>query len=75
MKTIFVKLILFYKRKVSPIFSSFGINCKYYPTCSDYAIEAISKYGFFKGWWLAIKRICRCSPWGSSGYDPVPPKR
>ncbi len=46
--------------------------CRYYPTCSAYAIEAIRRYGFFKGWYLAIKRIFRCNPWGGSGYDPVP---
>ena len=46
--------------------------CRYTPTCSNYAIEAISKYGFIKGWFLAIKRIIRCNPWGSYGYDPVP---
>lgn len=47
-------------------------QCRYYPTCSNYAIEAISNYGFFKGWFLAIKRIFRCNPFGGSGYDPVP---
>lgn len=71
MKWISIKLIRIYKKIPGPWHNA----CRYYPTCSDYAIEAISKYGFFKGWWLAIKRICRCSPWGSSGYDPVPPKR
>ena len=50
-------------------------SCRYYPTCSNYAIEAIEKYGFFKGWVLAIKRIFRCNPWGSYGYDPVPDKK
>ena len=47
-------------------------QCRYYPTCSNYAIEAISNYGFWKGWLLTIKRICRCNPFGGSGYDPVP---
>ena len=47
-------------------------QCRYYPTCSNYAIESISRYGFFKGWFLAIKRILRCNPFGSYGYDPVP---
>ena len=46
--------------------------CKYYPTCSNYGIEAIKKYGAIKGGWLTIKRILSCNPWGGSGYDPVP---
>lgn len=46
--------------------------CRYTPTCSHYAIEALKKYGPIKGTWLAVKRICRCHPWGGSGYDPVP---
>ena len=46
--------------------------CRYTPTCSQYAIEAIKKHGPIKGTWLAIKRILRCNPWGGSGYDPVP---
>ena len=47
-------------------------NCRYYPSCSNYAKEAITKYGFFKGWILAVKRILRCNPYGKRGYDPVP---
>lgn len=50
----------------------FPAACRYTPTCSQYAIEAINKHGAIKGLWLAIKRICRCHPWGGSGYDPVP---
>jgi putative membrane protein insertion efficiency factor len=46
--------------------------CRYQPTCSHYAMEALRKHGSFKGLWLAVKRICRCAPWGGSGYDPVP---
>ena len=46
--------------------------CRYQPTCSHYAMEALRKHGSFKGSWLAVKRICRCAPWGGSGYDPVP---
>ena len=48
--------------------------CRHTPTCSNYAIEAIKEYGALKGSWLAIKRISRCSPWGTKGYDPVPKK-
>lgn len=47
-------------------------NCRHIPTCSNYALEAIERYGFVKGWVLTIKRIIKCNPWGSSGYDPVP---
>jgi putative membrane protein insertion efficiency factor len=49
-----------------------GKSCRYIPTCSNYGIEAIQKYGFFKGGWLTFKRILSCNPWGGSGYDPVP---
>ncbi|MCK0142616.1 membrane protein insertion efficiency factor YidD [Aliiroseovarius sp. F20344] len=49
-----------------------GWNCRYQPTCSAYALEALQKHGAFKGGWIAAKRIARCNPWGSCGYDPVP---
>ena len=61
--------ILFYKSYISPLTPP---SRRYTPTCSQYAIEAIRKHGPFRGLWLAIKRICRCHPWGGSGYDPVP---
>ena len=64
-----LKLIRFYKVCISPYL---GNHCRYTPTCSQYAYEAISKYGIFKGGWLALKRLLRCHPWGGSGYDPVP---
>ncbi|ALR18981.1 MULTISPECIES: membrane protein insertion efficiency factor YidD [Sphingobium] len=47
-------------------------SCRYAPSCSEYAIQAIGKYGPIKGSWLAAKRLMRCHPWGGSGYDPVP---
>jgi putative membrane protein insertion efficiency factor len=47
-------------------------SCRYLPTCSAYAIEAVEKHGAIKGGWLAAKRLLRCHPWGGSGYDPVP---
>ncbi|WP_289004132.1 membrane protein insertion efficiency factor YidD [uncultured Kingella sp.] len=47
-------------------------RCRYTPTCSQYAIEAVRKYGALKGGWLALKRLARCHPWGGCGYDPVP---
>jgi putative membrane protein insertion efficiency factor len=49
-----------------------GFNCRYQPTCSAYALEALQKHGAIKGAWLAAKRIGRCHPWGADGYDPVP---
>ena len=62
-------LIAFYRTCISPLTPA---ACRYTPTCSQYAQEAIRKYGPFKGGWLAFKRILRCNPWGGSGYDPVP---
>jgi putative membrane protein insertion efficiency factor len=64
-----IALVKFYKYIISPILPN---SCRYTPTCSSYAIEAIEKHGPFKGTWLAIKRILSCNPWGGSGYDPVP---
>ena len=61
--------IRFYRRFISPFTPP---SCRFVPTCSQYAIEAISKHGPFKGTWLAIKRVLRCRPGGGSGYDPVP---
>ena len=50
-------------------------QCRYRPTCSAYALEALERHGAPLGFWLAAKRLCRCHPWGGSGYDPVPPAR
>lgn len=61
--------ILFYRNAISPLTPP---SCRFTPTCSQYALEAIRKYGPFKGPYLAIRRILRCHPWGGSGYDPVP---
>lgn len=66
---IFTLPIRFYQYAISPHFPA---SCRYTPTCSQYAVEAIYKYGPLKGLWLAMKRIGRCHPWGGSGYDPVP---
>ena len=65
----FILLIKIYQRVISPVL---GPQCRFTPTCSNYALEAFKKYGVFKGGWLAIKRISKCHPWGKSGYDPVP---
>ncbi|HYK44301.1 MAG TPA: membrane protein insertion efficiency factor YidD [Parafilimonas sp.] len=65
----FILLIKIYQHVLSPIL---GPKCRYTPTCSQYAIQALRKYGVLKGLWLAVKRISRCHPWGGSGYDPVP---
>lgn len=64
-----LKLIWLYRYAVSPLL---GANCRFEPTCSEYANQALRRHGGFKGGWLALKRICRCHPWGGSGYDPVP---
>ena len=70
MKKLFLKLIRFYRRYISPLCPG---KCRYKPTCSAYAIEAIEKYGAAKGGWLAFKRICRCHPFSKHDYfDPVP---
>lgn len=66
---IFILLIRFYQLSISPML---GQNCRYSPTCSQYSIEAINKYGALKGGWIALKRIFSCHPWGGNGYDPVP---
>lgn len=68
---IFIKLIRFYQLAISPLI---GPRCRFTPTCSQYGLEAIKTHGAIKGGWLTVKRILKCHPWGSSGYDPVPPK-
>jgi putative membrane protein insertion efficiency factor len=64
-----IGLVTFYRLAISPWL---GMNCRFHPTCSEYAIDALRQHGVFKGSWLAVKRIGRCHPWGGSGYDPVP---
>ncbi|MBE6336572.1 MAG: membrane protein insertion efficiency factor YidD [Lentimicrobiaceae bacterium] len=64
-----ILLIRIYQLTLSPFI---GNQCRYTPTCSNYGIEAIKKYGAIKGGWLTLKRILSCNPWGGSGYDPVP---
>ena len=67
----FLLLIRFYQIAISPYTPA---SCRYTPTCSQYAIEALKVHGLFRGGWLAVKRISKCQPWGGSGYDPVPEK-
>ncbi|HOK13690.1 MAG TPA: membrane protein insertion efficiency factor YidD [Candidatus Kapabacteria bacterium] len=69
MKKILIILIKFYKFAISPIFPP---SCRFYPTCSQYAIDAIEKHGSIFGTFLAIKRILRCNPFSKGGFDPVP---
>ena len=64
-----IALVKFYQLCISPFTMP---SCRYTPTCSEYALQAIRKYGPLKGGWLALKRIARCHPWGGHGYDPVP---
>lgn len=63
--------IYFYRKCISPLTPP---SCRFTPTCSQYAVEAIKRHGPFKGLYLAVWRILRCNPWGGSGYDPVPEK-
>ncbi|RCL71351.1 MAG: membrane protein insertion efficiency factor YidD [Flavobacteriales bacterium] len=65
----FLFLIRIYQTLISPLLPS---ACRFHPTCSQYSIEALQKHGLWKGTVLAIKRICKCHPWGGQGHDPVP---
>jgi len=69
MRKLFILLIRGYQIALSPVF---GQHCRYTPTCSTYAIEAINHHGALKGGWLALKRLVSCNPWHEGGYDPVP---
>lgn len=68
---ILTTLVQFYKKFISPLTPA---SCRYQPTCSSYMLEAIEIHGPVKGFWIGLKRIFRCHPWGGSGYDPVPGK-
>jgi len=68
LKKIFVLLIRGYQKFISPLFPP---TCRFYPTCSEYFIQALEKYGIFKGSYLGIRRILRCHPWNPGGYDPL----
>jgi uncharacterized protein len=68
MSWLIVNLVLLYRAALGPIF---GGRCRYTPSCSQYAIDAVSKYGPWRGGWKALRRISRCHPWGGHGYDPA----
>lgn len=72
MKRILIGSIRFYQKNIS---AKTAPKCKYYPTCSNYAVEAIKTHGAFKGFFLSVWRILRCNPFSKGGFDPVPEKR
>ena len=72
MKKLLLALIRFYRKRISPLLPPM---CRYYPTCSCYAVEAIETHGALKGSALALWRVLRCNPFSAGGYDPVPPKK
>ncbi|HBK84925.1 MAG TPA: membrane protein insertion efficiency factor YidD [Firmicutes bacterium] len=63
-----VRLVSLYQRFISPVL---GPSCRFRPTCSEYMIQALQKYGFLKGFWLGLKRVGRCHPFNPGGYDPL----
>ena len=71
MKKILISCVRFYQLTFS---SLMGRSCRFQPTCSEYARQALEIHGIAKGSWLTLKRLLKCHPWGKSGYDPVPPK-
>lgn len=68
---VLISLVKFYQLAISPYL---GSSCRHTPTCSHYMVEAIQEWGAAKGFWMGFKRILRCHPWGTSGFDPVPKK-
>jgi len=71
MKYVLIALLKAYRFAISPLY---GQVCRYHPSCSAYALEAVTVHGSIKGSWLAVLRIARCNPWARGGYDPVPPR-
>lgn len=70
LRSLMLLVVRFYRRGISPFTPA---SCRYTPTCSAYAEEALERFGALRGGWLALRRIFRCHPWGGFGYDPVPP--
>jgi putative membrane protein insertion efficiency factor len=71
MSKLLTLLLRFYQLAISPML---GPRCRFYPSCSNYALEAIRLHGAARGGWLAARRVCRCHPWNPGGFDPVPAK-
>ncbi|MBU0602118.1 MAG: membrane protein insertion efficiency factor YidD [Gammaproteobacteria bacterium] len=69
MRRILLSVLAVYRYAISPML---GRNCRFMPSCSEYAAEAISRHGSLRGSWLAVRRVMRCHPWNPGGYDPVP---
>jgi len=72
MKALLTRLLRVYQLAISPML---GTHCRFYPSCSHYAVEAIETHGSLRGSWLALRRLARCHPWHAGGVDPVPPAR
>ena len=71
MKWLLIGFLRLYRTFISPLY---GQVCRYHPTCSAYALDAVTQHGAIKGCWLAARRLARCHPWAAGGYDPVPPR-
>lgn len=69
MRWVVVGILRVYRAVISPLY---GPVCRYHPSCSAYAVEAVTRHGAIRGGWLAVCRVCRCNPWSWGGYDPVP---